>query len=76
MVTVTDYKFGYHIEHLVSLVLSVMRSKHITRINEVIKQRQSTSPKIKYFPIEFDIDGINKDAKYMFHTIETTDSNR
>ena len=37
--------------------------------NEIInKQRESTSPKIKYFPIVFDIDSINKDTKYIYCT--------
>ena len=37
-------------------------------MNIAIKQRESTSPKIKYFPIEFDIDNINKDTKYIYCT--------
>ena len=64
-----------YIPHLISLLLSVIRSKYIctenehavqcandliTVINETIKQRILTSPNIKDFSIEWNIDGINK----------------
>ena len=37
----------------------------ITVIDEAIKQRISTSPNIKDFPIESNIDGINKETEYI-----------
>ena len=36
----------------------------IIAMNEVIKQRELTSPNIKYSVIEFDIDGININIEY------------
>ena len=53
------------------IFVAVMRSKHITAINEAIKQRQSTPQNIKYFSIGFDIESINKDTKYLHVSVET-----
>ena len=57
MVIITDdksgdfYLKGYHIEYLVSFVLSVMRSKHITAINEAIKQVSQHHQKSNIFQL-------------------------
>ena len=59
----TDYISGYNIEYLVSLAMSAGDIVKTYPYNEAIKQRATTSPKIKYFPIEFDRDSIHVDIK-------------